>query len=457
MKREEKLELLSVDDDADIRQAYQLLLGKKYRIDFAVNCAEAYTKWDAKDYDIVMLDMQLPDGLGLDMLKKFRTAKPEQPIVMVTGINQAEVAVQAMKLGATDYLTKPIDAGLLLCSLEKIEKAIRLVWEKTVLLHKVEESENRYHGIVGQSLAIRHVCETISKLKGTDSYILVMGESGVGKEVVACAIHKQEGNPTRPFVAVNCAAIPENLLESELFGHEKGAFTGANQTRVGKFVQANGGDIFLDEIACMTPTLQAKLLRVLQDKQVEPLGSNKKIRSNFRVIAATNQNIQSMIEKGTFRQDLYFRLQGVELYIPPLRSRPEDIPLLVEYILKALVTKFGTRHFTQEAMRHLMEYEWPGNVRELKNTIENILILNRDEILDENHLPPHLKQGKNTEGPGMFAHLRANIKSYEKDVILAALKRHRGNKSRASKDLGISRSILYRKMRALDLEENEID
>ena len=283
-----------------------------------------------------------------------------------------------------------------------------------------------------------------------------MGESGVGKEVIAHAIHKQEGDPLRPFIAVNCAAIPENLLESELFGHEKGAFTGASQARIGKFVQANGGDIFLDEIACMSPTLQAKLLRVLQDKQVEPLGSTKKIKSNFRVIAATNQNIKSMIEKGTFRQDLYFRLQGVEIYIPPLRSRPEDTPLLVEHILKELASKFGVRHFTQEAMKNMMAYEWPGNVRELKNTVENILILCRDEIIDERHLPPNIKQSKAGGSQSMFTHLRANIKNYEKDVIIAALKRHRGNKSRASKELGISRSILYRKMDAMGLGDNDI-
>ncbi len=428
----------------------------KYKVQFATRCQEAIQKFDQDHFDVVLLDLKLPDGNGADILKHIRQNKPDQEVIVISANEDVQGAIEIMKLGASDYLLKPVNKETLLKSIGKIEKNMRLSWEKTVLLQKVQDSENRYHGIIGQSLAIRHICETIAKLKGTETYILLMGESGVGKEVITHAIHKQEGDSLRPFVAVNCAAIPENLLESELFGHEKGAFTGANQSRIGKFVQANGGDIFLDEIACMSPTLQAKLLRVLQDKQVEPLGSTRKIKSNFRVIAATNQDIKSVIEKGTFRQDLYFRLQGVEIYIPPLRARPEDIPLLVEYILKNLAPKFGVRHFSEAAMKTMMEYDWPGNVRELKNTVENVLILCRDELIEERHLPPTIRQTRTKCEQNMFSHLRANIKNYEKDVIVAALKRYRGNKSRASKELGISRSILYRKMKALDLEENEI-
>ena len=453
---QEKLELLAVEDQESSRQALQFILVPKYKVQFATTLKEAFEILEQKTFDIILCDMELPDGLGIDLLKKVKRDSAKQEVIMVTGVSAVQMVVEAMRLGASDYLNKPVDAKRLLGAIEKIAVTARLQWEKTVLLQKVQESQERNHGVIGQSLAMRHICETVAKLKGTQTPILLMGESGTGKEVITNAIHKQEENPLRPFVAVNCAAIPENLLESELFGHEKGAFTGASQARIGKFVQANGGDIFLDEIACMSPTLQAKLLRVLQDKEVEPLGSSKKIKSNFRVIAATNQNIQSMIEKGTFRQDLYFRLQGVEIYIPPLRARTEDIPLLVEYLLKELAPKFGRRHFTQAAQKAVMEYEWPGNVRELKNTVENILILCREEIIDDKHLPPHLKQTKMNGQSGMFAHLRSNMKNYERDVIIAAIKRSRGNKSRASKELGISRSILYRKMRAMGLDENDL-
>lgn len=451
----EKLSLLIVEDNEGAIAAFELLLAKKYQFEFARTCKEANQFYEQKNFDAVLLDIQLPDGNGLDFLKKIREAGATLPVIMTSGLNEPHTIVQAMKLGANDYITKPVDKDLLHCALEKIEKTRRLEWEKTVLLQKVRDAESRYNGVTGQSAAIRHVCETIAKLKNTQTPVLIMGESGVGKEVIARAIHKQENDPTRPFVAVNCAAIPENLLESELFGHEKGAFTGAAQARIGKFSQANGGDIFLDEIACMSPVLQAKLLRVLQDKIVEPLGSTKQIKSNFRVIAATNQDIRSMIEKGTFRQDLYFRLQGVEIYIPPLRARAEDVPLLIEHILKGLATKFGRRHFTEAALKEMMEYGWPGNVRELKNTVENILILSPNEILDIIHLPPTVRKAREPLAQNALTHLRSNIKNYERDVIIAALKRYRGNKSRASKELGISRSILYRKMKMLGLGEGE--
>lgn len=456
MNQINKLKLLIVEDDPGARECYELLLGTQYDLDFATNCFDAHKKWRREDHDIIFLDIQLPDGNGLDILKAIRKHKPEQTIVMASGVTEASAIVESIKLGASDFITKPIEKEVLFRTLQKVEKSRNQEWEKTVLLEKVKETQNRYNGIVGQSIAIRNICETVKKLKGTQTPILLMGESGVGKEIIAHAIHKQEDDPIRPFIAVNCAAIPENLLESELFGHEKGAFTGASQSRMGKFALANGGDIFLDEIACMSPTLQAKLLRVLQDKIVEPIGSAKKIKSNFRVISATNNDLPSAIQKGRFRQDLYYRLQGVELYIPPLRARPEDVSLLLEHILKELAPKFGVRHFTQSAVKVLMNYEWPGNVRELKNMVENVLILNRDEILDENHLPPHIKPSKTNGHTTLFSHLRDNIKGFERDVIVGALKRYRGNKSRASKELGISRSILYRKMKALGLEEQEI-
>lgn len=453
---EERLNLLILEDQEGAKASMELLLSGKYKLDFAATCREAHEKWNSRVYDAVLLDMELPDGSGLDVLRKIRQTNQAQEVIMVSGVNQIQRIVEAIKLGASDYVTKPVDAPVLFRALGKVEKTLKLNWEKRVLLQKVKDSENRFHGIVGQSLAIRRVCETLTKLKGTDMFVLLMGESGVGKEVIARAIHKQEENPVRPFVAVNCAAIPENLLESELFGHEKGAFTGAGQAREGKFLQADGGDIFLDEIACMSPTLQAKLLRVLQDKIIEPVGGNRQIKSNFRVIAATNNDLKAMIEKGAFRQDLYFRLQGVEIYIPPLRTRPEDIPLLAEYILKNLSPKFGVRHFTPKVLERLLAYPWPGNVRELKNTIENMLIIHRDEVLDTNHVPPHLFKNGAKEPQTLFAHLKTNIKQYEKDVIVATLKRYRGNKSRASRELGISRSILYRKMKMLGLEETEI-
>ena len=453
---ETKLKLLVVEDDKGIRESYDVLLSPQYELEFATNCFDAHKKWRKEEFDIIFLDINLPDGNGLDILKAILKNNPEQIVIMASGANESKYIVEAIQTGASDFITKPISKENLFRALQKVEKTKRLHWEKNVLLEKVKGSENKYNGIIGHSFAMRHILDTVKKLKGTQTPVLLMGESGVGKEVIAFAIHKQEEDPMRPFIAVNCAAIPENLLESELFGHEKGAFTGAAQSRQGKFAQANGGDIFLDEIACMSPQLQAKLLRVLQDKIVEPLGSTKRIKCNFRVIAATNHDIKGAIQSGKFRQDLYYRLQGMEIYIPPLRTRPEDIPLLTEHLLKEQAGQFGVRHFNQNAIKVLMGYDWPGNVRELKNVIENVLILNRDEIIDAAHLPPTLKPGATTNGnQNMFSHLRDNIKNVEKDVIAGALKRYRGNKSRASKELGISRSILYRKMKALGMEEGD--
>ncbi|MBI4125090.1 MAG: sigma-54-dependent Fis family transcriptional regulator [Deltaproteobacteria bacterium] len=453
----QKLNILIVEDDQGVRQTYDLLLGDRHPLTFAANCFDAHKKWKKQDFDVIFLDISLPDGSGLDILRAVRKKNPEQIVIMASVIQDARLIVDSIKLGASDYITKPIEKEVLLRSLERVLQNRKLEWENSLLREKVKQTERMHNGIVGQSLAMRNICDVAAKLKGTQTPVLLMGESGVGKEVIALAIHKQEENTLRPFIAVNCAAIPENLLESELFGHEKGAFTGASQARQGKFIQANGGDIFLDEIACMSPTLQAKLLRVLQDKIVEPLGSARKIRSNFRVIAATNQDIQAAIQKGRFRQDLYYRLQGVEIYVPPLRARTEDISLLVEHLLRELKPQFGVRHFTRRAVQYLMKYDWPGNVRELKNVIENILILHPDEVLDERHLPLHLKQSRSGRNghTTMFAHLRDNLKSFEKDVIVSALKRYRGNKSRAAKELGISRSILYRKMKALGMEAGE--
>lgn len=455
---DDQLKILVLEDDTAVIATFELLLSATHDVTYVSTCNDAITAFTTNTFDLICLDVNLPDGSGIDVLRMIQSKKPEQEVIMTTAQKEATLIVQAMRLGATDYITKPIESALLYKAISKIQKTRRLVWEKTVLLQKVENSQRKHHGIVGQSIAMRHICEIVAKLKGTGTSILIQGESGVGKEVITNAIHEQEENPVRPFVTVNCAAIPENLLESELFGHEKGAFTGATQSRIGKFVQADGGDIFLDEIACMSPHLQAKLLRVLQDKLVEPLGSSRQIKSNFRVIAATNEDIKSLIERKAFRQDLYFRLQGVEIYIPPLRARTEDIPLLVEHILKELVPKFGRRHFTQEAIEVMCQYEWPGNVRELKNTVENILILTSDEVIDTGHLPPIIKQPSTTgkKNGFMLSHLRDNMKNYERDVIVSALKRHRGNKSRASKDLGISRSILYRKMKGLDMTESDI-
>lgn len=453
----EKLTVLIVEDNPDAKAAIEFLLHGRHNAEFAGSVEEAIRKYPEKNWDCVILDYNLPDGTGHEILKTIRGQNADQPVIMLSAVHETETIVKSVQLGANDYLTKPVEKEALFRVLRKIERTKQLEWEKTVLLEKVKDAENRFHGVIGQSVAMRHVCETAAKLKSRETSILIMGESGVGKEVIARAIHAQEQDPMRPFVAVNCAAIPENLLESELFGHEKGAFTGANQTRLGKFVQANGGDIFLDEIACMSTTLQAKLLRVLQDKIIEPLGSNRQIHSNFRVIAATNQDIPAMIEKGRFRQDLYFRLQGVEIFIPPLRSRAEDIPLLVEYLLKDLAPKFGVRHFNRDAMEAMMTYGWPGNVRELKNTVENILILTPDEVITPDHLPPTLRdQRLNGARVNLISHLRDNIKTFERDVIITALKRHHGNKSRASKDLGISRSILYRKMKMLKLKDTDI-
>lgn len=445
--------ILVIDDDPIDRKNLRAPFEKKYPIVEATNAKEAKVKLAAEKFRIVILDLRLPDGDGLELIEQIRALESEPSVIAVSGIQDVRKVAQAMKLGAVDFIPKPIDHALLEATVEKIIRQEKSKSQREVLLRKVKTQAEEPLEWIGSTPAIRQICNVISSLKKTESTILLTGESGVGKEVIARMVHRQEGDLYRPFVPVNCAAIPSQLMESTLFGHEKGAFTGATQKQMGKFVLAHGGDIFLDEISCLTLELQAKLLRVLQEKEVEPVGASRALSCQFRVIAATNRDLVKMVSEKGFREDLYFRLKVIEIYLPPLRSHKEDIPELVEYFLRQFGNRFGTKSVDPKVLKTFAKYDWPGNVRELKNTLENMAVLARKETLTLENVPHHILHSKRKGNRLSAEVLRTQLETKEKDLILRALEHHNWSKSRASKELGISRSILYRKIQSLRIHK----
>ncbi len=467
--------VLLIDDDPLIHQSFRLLLNRSHQLTCTADAEEGLRLMRDREFDLVFLDVYLKQQSGLQVLKEIKTKYPEQDVLMVSGDGEPKKVVEAMQNGASDYLSKPIDKEDLLCSITKVLKCRQLQKEHRQLQNRLRDvnSEFDQKKMIGVSKPITALLTTIRKLKGSGTSILLTGESGVGKEVLAQAVYAAEGNPNRPFVAVNCAAIPQNLIESTLFGHEKGSFTGATEKRVGKFALANGGDIFLDEISCLSLEMQAKLLRVLQEKEVEPVGSHRPIKVEFRVIAATNQDAASLVKEGKFRDDLYYRLCVVDLHIPPLRARTEDIPLLVRHFMKQPSLQHYGKTISEEAIALLVDYPWPGNVRELKNMLENLTILSDGPVIDVSDLPRAVieaaamnrsekkKKGNGdaenaSQGPKLTAkNLEQSIKNTEKELIVAALNRNRWSRVRAAKDLGLTRGTLYRRMVALGIEDLE--
>ena len=468
------LSVLLVDDDPLIHRSFRLLLGNAYKLICTANAEEGLRLAREGEFDLVFLDVYLANADGLQFLKKIKTKHPELDVIMVSGNGGSKKVVAAMQNGASDYLTKPIEKEDLLCSLERVLQCKQIKEERRQLQNRIRDVNSKMDEkkMIGSSRSIGILSETVEKLRGGRTNVLLNGESGVGKEILAQAIYAAEENPNRPFVAVNCAAIPQNLIESTLFGHEKGSFTGATEKRVGKFVLADGGDIFLDEISCLSPEMQAKLLRVLQEKEVEPVGAQKPIKVDFRVIAATNQDVSELIKEGKFREDLYYRLCVVDLHIPPLRARAEDIPLFVRHFMSQPSLQRYGKTISEEAVHLLMDYTWPGNVRQLKNTLENLSILTDGPVIDVADLPRAIVEGAalnrtakkkkdwvqedlDKRPPLTAKKLKQTIDNTEKDLILTALNRNRWSKVRTAKDLGMNRSTLYRRMVALGIEDRE--
>jgi two-component system NtrC family response regulator len=448
--------ILVVDDEAPQRELLAGFLVKQgYEVVPAVSGAEGLERLQRETFDLILTDHRMPQMSGLDLLKAAREINPEVPVVVMTAYGSVEQAVAAMKAGAYDYLGKPIDLDDLLHRIGKVRERQQLLAEVRALR---EDLRGRYRleGIIGESGAMQEVLGVVRRVAPSTATVLIQGESGTGKELVARALHYQGPRASGPFVAVNCAALPETLLESELFGHEKGAFTGASERRVGRFEAAEGGTIFLDEIGDLTLALQVKLLRVLQERRIERLGANQPIPVDVRVLAATNQDLDRAVRERRFREDLYYRLNVVTITIPPLRRRREDLPLFLDHFLKKFAEANGKaiQGFTREARDALMKYDYPGNVRELENIVERAVLLTRREVIGLSDLPMAVQEGAGLAGAAAApASLPALLAQVEREKILEALRDAGGVQTRAAERLGISERALRYKLKKYGLAE----
>jgi DNA-binding NtrC family response regulator len=449
-----KIKLLVVDDEQSIRRLCMTIGGSLgFACDEAESAETASTRLESDPPDLVLTDLKLPNQSGVDLLKQIKSFLPRAEVAIMTGHGSIESAVDAMKLGAYDYIEKPFRVEKMRLLLQRMAEKVRLVNENAFLREKVNTDEN-LDGIIGTSAGMQDVLRMISRLKDTRTPVLISGESGTGKELVARAIHFRGALAQTNFVAVDCGALVPTLMESELFGYEKGAFTGATKSKAGLFQAANGGTIFLDEIGELPLEMQTKLLRVLQEKEVRPVGSNDKINVDVRVIAATNRDLESAYRAGTFRKDLYFRLNVVTVHLPPLRERRSDIPMLVRHFLNRYAP--GTHlPITPAAMKCLLQYDWPGNVRELENCIARAVTLGDQHVIDVQDLPPAIRteQAASSEMTAQDASSFSTtaLAEMEKMTILRVFDQAHGDKALAGKMLGISRATLYRKLKRYNI------
>jgi two-component system nitrogen regulation response regulator GlnG len=470
--------ILVADDEESMRWVLSKALKRKgFSVDLAKDGDEALGLIQTTPYDLAILDIKMPGLSGLELLDRAREVKSDLLVVIMTAEASMKNAVEAMKRGAYDYITKPFDLDVIDAIIEKIDKAREMTSQVSLLKEELKDRYQLEKTIIGNSPAMRDIYKTIGKVAPSDITVLIQGESGTGKELIARAIHFNSKRIGKPFIAINCAAIPKELLESELFGFEKGAFTGATERKLGKFEQANGGTIFLDEIGDMPIDLQAKILRVLQEKEVTRTGGNQSIAVDTRIVAATNQDLEEKVREKGFREDLYYRLNVVPIHLIPLRERKEDIPLLVEYFLKKSCAEMEvpSKQCTVDAIRLISDYSWPGNVRELENTIKRAVILSSDPLLsadDFASLRPHpgsLSRGEDLSLEALIEmKLRSSLGNLDKmetgdlySMILAEMERPlirfvlektRGNQVKAADILGINRNTLRKKILDLGIE-----
>jgi len=450
-----EIRLLIVDDEPSIRKLCATVgEGLGFTCLEANSGETALALLEEQPVHMILTDMVMPNMSGIEFLEKVKKMLPRTEVAVMTGHGSVETAVQAMKLGAYDYISKPFSPlEELRLFLRRMAEKVRLVEENQFLRDRVD-TESDLHGIVGSSTKIQDVLRMISRLKDTHTPVLIAGESGTGKELVARAIHFRGSFANRPFVAVDCGSLVPTLIESELFGYEKGAFTGALKSKTGLFQSANGGTIFLDEIGELPLEMQAKLLRVLQEKEVRPVGSNQRTKVDVRVIAATNRDLEDEYRKGTFRKDLYFRLNVVTVHLPPLRERRSDIPVLVHWFLESYAPGTAVQ-VTSAAMKCLLQYDWPGNVRELENCMERALALGDRRTVDMGDLPP----GIVSAAPGLAEESASrplslactDLEDLERATIQRVFEQVKGDKALAGKMLGISRATLYRKLKRYNI------
>ncbi len=450
----EKPKILVVDDEESHRIMLKAVLGAEgYAVAEAADGTEAVEAVGKGAFDVILLDIRMTNMDGIEALGEIRKISPQVPVLIMTAYASVKTAVEALKAGAFDYLTKPLDIEELKILIEKAMDHYHLRAENLVLKERLGDRFD-FSRIIATSPKMKTLLETLAMVAPSDATVLIMGESGTGKEVVANAIHHNSPRAGEPFIKVACAALPETLLESELFGHEKGAFTGAVTRREGRFQLAHRGTIFLDEVGEMSPAIQTKLLRVLQEKEFEPLGSTRTIKVDIRVIAATNRDLEKDVKEGRFREDLYYRLNVVPLTLPPLRERREDVPLLADHFLTLYREKNRkpVRGISGKALDLLIRYDWPGNIRELENCIERAVILSRDEVFVPADLPPQIRMLSPEEGKDAFAiPAGMSLEEMERAMIVKTLDETGGNRTRASEILGINRRTLQNKLKQYGL------
>ena len=467
---EKPASILLVDDDLQyIRSTGDWLQGFGYNIDSARSFRDAMEWINRKYYDVAIVDVRLPDGDGFDILRKIKSINENMAVIMISSYGTAQTAMQAIREGAIDFLTKPINDNELRMTIQRALRQQTVKEEKTAMETQLDMRFG-LDNIVGHDTRMRKIYEMINSIANTKATVLITGESGTGKSMIARTIHRQSSRSNKPFVELACGALSETLLESELFGHVAGAFTGATGDKIGKFRQADGGTIFLDEIATASTGMQVKLLRVLQDFEFEPVGGTQTFTANTRVILATNEDLGKAVASGRFRQDLFYRVNVINIELPPLRERVEDIPLLASHFLESVCKESGKRveGFSDSALDAMKSYKWPGNVRELENAIERAVLLGKDSFINVDDLPTTIS-GITHSAASNFAPIQTAVRpgsgirtlkealaEPERQIILEALKVFNWNRLDTANALGINRTTLYKKMKRLGLEEPRI-
>jgi DNA-binding NtrC family response regulator len=445
--------ILVVEDERNSREGLERFLRRDYEVVLAENGLQALEILDQRAVDIVLSDVRMPGMDGMTLLRRVLARSPQPLFILLTAYGSIENAVEATKLGAYDFLTKPVNLPHLELKLKQALRSRGLEVENREL-HTQLDQRFGMENIIGQSAPMQEVFETIQQVSPSSATVLLEGESGTGKELVAHAVHRLSPRAQGPFVPVHCAALSANLLESELFGHERGAFTGARERRPGRFERADGGTLFLDEIGEIDPSIQVKLLRVLEERQFERVGGQETLEVDVRLIAATNRDLRAMVDEGTFREDLYYRLYVVAIRMPPLRERTGDIPLLIRHFLEAFSRQNG-KHFdgiTPDALDLLTGHDWPGNIRELRNVVERMVVMARGGKLTVRDVPLAVREGGGRSGAPRAASA-LNLQDSERTLIVRALKATAGNRTEAARQLGISRRTLHRKLNEYDLRD----
>jgi two-component system response regulator PilR (NtrC family) len=446
--------ILVVDDEEIIRDSLSYILEKEgYEVDKAENGKTAYDKMIANHFDLVITDIEMPVMRGTELLEKIKTLNVQTSVIVITAFGSLETAITALRNGASDYILKPVEFDELLIKTKRLFEVRDLLLENRVLREEIHRKYD-FENIVGKANSIKKVYEMIEAVAETDSTVLISGNSGTGKELVARALHYKSHRKNKPFVAVNCGAISENLIESELFGHKKGAFTGAISDKDGYMKAANGGTLFLDEISEMPPQLQVKLLRAIQEKEYTPVGTTVSLSVNTRFIATTNRNLEEEVKNGRFREDLFYRINVVDIHLPSLKEREEDIPLLADHFLNKYRKELNKniRGIDNEAMRAILSHEWKGEVRELENIIERAVIFCKGDMITLQELPVTFKPKLDEIDFSFNGSLDDSVRKFERDFILRALENNENNKEKTADALRVGLSTLYRKLKELDIK-----